>query len=139
MKLNLGCGRDIKEGWRNVDCVDLPGVSQVYRLKDFWPWGDNTFDEVYASHSLEHLPDRKVAIEELWRVCAPGARVVIKLPDYRHVIAVEDPTHKTLWSVNTIEYFTESHGYSYITPARFRILKKETNGEEIVWELEVVK
>jgi hypothetical protein len=33
MKLNLGCGRDIKQGFVNLDYMPLPGVDVVADLE----------------------------------------------------------------------------------------------------------
>ncbi len=56
-KLNLGCGKVSKEGYWNVDIKKLDGVDEAVDLFTFpWPWPDNTFDEVYASHLVEHIP-----------------------------------------------------------------------------------
>ena len=39
MKLHLGCGHIIKEGWVNHDIVPLAGVDVVHDLTKFpWPW-----------------------------------------------------------------------------------------------------
>ena len=61
MKLNLGCGNDLKEGYVNVDIVDYGG-NTIHDINKFpYPFEDNTFDEVLASHVLEPLfPEYKV-------------------------------------------------------------------------------
>ena len=47
-KLNLGCGKDIKEGYINLDIVDYGG-NQIHNINSFpYPFEDNTFDEIYA-------------------------------------------------------------------------------------------
>ena len=56
MKLNLGCGNDIKEGWVNMDYIGAEGVDVVHNLNRLpYPFPDNTFDSILASHVLEHL------------------------------------------------------------------------------------
>ncbi len=45
--------------------IDLPNAS---------------FDMVYCSHVLEHVPDDRRAIRELWRVLKPGGIAVILVP-----------------------------------------------------------
>lgn len=59
-KLNLGCGRDIrpqKEGWTNLDAVPLDGVDVVHDIVDLpYPFDDEAFEWVLASHVLEHIP-----------------------------------------------------------------------------------
>ena len=50
MKLNLGCGKDIKTGYINLDIVDYGG-NEIHDITTFpYPFEDNTFEEIYASH-----------------------------------------------------------------------------------------
>jgi hypothetical protein len=98
MKLNLGCGHDKRAGYLNVDSVAACGPDQVVDLEAFpWPWDDNAAEEVVLHHVLEHLgADAKVFIrimQELYRVCAPGAVVRIAVPHPRHDDFIGDPTH----------------------------------------------
>ncbi|MBD2102837.1 class I SAM-dependent methyltransferase [Leptolyngbya sp. FACHB-261] len=44
------------------------------------PFPDNTFDIVYCSHVLEHVPDDKRAISEFHRVCKPQGWAVLQVP-----------------------------------------------------------
>ena len=54
-KLNIGCGKDIKEGYVNLDVVDYGG-NQIHDLNKFpYPFEENSFEEVFTSHILEHL------------------------------------------------------------------------------------
>ena len=58
MKLHLGAGKDIKEGWVNHDLVKLEGIDITHNLNKYpWPWEDGLFDEVYANNLLEHVQD----------------------------------------------------------------------------------
>lgn len=42
--------------------------------------GDRTFDYVYSSHLLEHLPDCELALRNWWRVLRPGGYLILYLP-----------------------------------------------------------
>lgn len=96
IKLNLGCGSRHLEGFVNVD---LYGDCDVrHDLETFpWPWEASSVGEVLLNHVLEHLgQDPRVFIsimKELYRVCAPGARVQIVVPHPRHDNFLGDPTH----------------------------------------------
>jgi predicted SAM-dependent methyltransferase len=96
LKLNLGCGARRFEGFVNVDKYGEPDVR--LDLEEFpWPWKDSSVDEVKLIHVLEHLggdPDVFIGImKEMYRVCAPGARVGIIVPHPRHDNFIGDPTH----------------------------------------------
>lgn len=96
LKLNLGCGNRKFAGFVNVDKYGTP--DQVVDLEVFpWPWADSCVDEVVLIHVLEHLGGDSETfrgiIQELYRVCAPGARVTIVVPHPRHDNFLGDPTH----------------------------------------------
>lgn len=57
MKLNLGCGRHPREGWVNIDRSDIPEVDRRMDLFRY-PWNipDDSVEEVYCSHIIEHIP-----------------------------------------------------------------------------------
>ena len=81
--LNLGCGARFHPEWTNVDRD--PSDRSVIRhdLLEPLPFADRTFDAVYHSHVLEHLPrDRAVPfLRECRRVLRPGATLRVAVPD----------------------------------------------------------
>jgi predicted SAM-dependent methyltransferase len=80
-KLHIGCGRDIKNGFVNLDSVKLPGVDVVHNLNKYpWPFKKDHFDYVYASHVLEHLSSIIDPMEEIWRITKPDAKVLVNSP-----------------------------------------------------------
>jgi len=96
LKLNLGCGQQPLEGYLNVDKFGSPDL--VCDLEAFpWPWQDDSVDEVVMSHVLEHLGQSPAAfvgvMQELHRICRPGARIRIRVPHPRHDFFLTDPTH----------------------------------------------
>ena len=44
------------------------------------PFADNTFDTILCNHVLEHIPDDKRAMEELYRVLKPGGWGIFQIP-----------------------------------------------------------
>src|SRR5690554_4501003 len=56
------------------------------------PLTDSAVDLVVAVHALEHVPDAEELMRELWRVCAPQARLVIVVPRRRGPWAGMDNT-----------------------------------------------
>lgn len=97
-KLNLGCGFNSIPGFLNVDKSPACHPEFVFDVETQpWPWETNAIREVLFSHSLEHMgADINVflgIIRELYRVCAPNARVRIIVPHPRHDDFINDPTH----------------------------------------------
>ena len=125
-KLNAGCGRDIRAGYINLDATPLPGVDVVHDLTVFpWPFDDDTFDEVLMMSVLEHLPNVVRTVEELWRICRDGAKVVICVPHWNSRTAWLDPTHLRPFDAETFDFFDPEaelcRERSYYTRARFRV------------------
>lgn len=53
---------------------------------------DGRFKLIICNHILEHVPDYKKALRELYRICAPGGCAVISFPMLQSLPAVyEDP------------------------------------------------
>jgi glycosyltransferase involved in cell wall biosynthesis len=97
-RLNLGCGGQHLAGWLNIDKFAAAKPDCVVDLEQLpWPFADDSADEVLLHHVLEHLgqdSDTFLGIlRELYRVCAPGARVRIVVPHPRHQDYLQDPTH----------------------------------------------
>ncbi len=44
------------------------------------PHGDNRFDLIVCCHVLEHVLDDRQALRELWRVTAPGGKLLLQVP-----------------------------------------------------------
>ena len=54
---------------------------------------DGIVEAAYSIHSIEHMRDLITFMEELYRVCAPGAKVYIRSPYYASRKAFVDSTH----------------------------------------------
>jgi len=111
LRLNLGCGRDIREGWVNIDCSPVPGVDHVVDFDDkpVLPFGDDSVMYSEGSHVIEHLRDPLPFMEELWRVTRPGAKAVFRCPYGSTDDADEDPTHVRRMFAGSWGYFGQPH------------------------------
>lgn len=96
LKLDLGCGKNRKEGFIGVDTIKFDNVDIVADLTQPWPWEDNTVSEVNCSHFVEHLEARERIhfVNELHRVLKPGAKAYITVPCWSSSRAYGDMTHK---------------------------------------------
>ena len=96
MKLDLGCGKNKKEGFEGVDSIAFEGVDHVVDLRSFpWPWEDGSVEEVHASHFIEHLPAREriAFVNEIHRILAPGGKATLIAPHWASCRAYGDMTH----------------------------------------------
>jgi len=126
---------DPGERWVNVDRVAIDGVNEVIDLFAYpWvrssnsnPWNENTVDEIWASHLVEHIPhtaryapcattmhQTQGALDgwyawffEAWRILKPGGLLHIVAPTAFSNEGVSDPSHT--------RYILPS-SFSYLSP-----------------------
>ncbi|MFI5171961.1 MAG: class I SAM-dependent methyltransferase [Chitinophagales bacterium] len=82
-------GDKMEKGYSNqqgIQQLDLTGIH----------FQDNYFDYVLCNHVLEHIPDDKKAMSEIYRVLIPGGRAIITIPiNEKLEKTLEDPSIKT--------------------------------------------
>lgn len=110
-RLNVGCGRNIMEGWINLDMMMLDGVDIVADLDDCantaLPMDDNMIDEFLLSHVIEHINSPLPLMQELYRIAKPSAKLVMRVPHGASDDAWEDPTHVRAYFTNSFGYFSQ--------------------------------
>jgi ubiquinone/menaquinone biosynthesis C-methylase UbiE len=116
--LDIGCGSDRQPRAIGVDCRRIPGVELVCDFERGLPFRDNSVAAAYSIHSIEHMRDLIRFMEELYRVCAPGAKVYIKTPYYASRKAFVDPTHVRFMTEESFEYFKAPNYYGLKTNFR---------------------
>jgi SAM-dependent methyltransferase len=124
--LDIGCGRNKRTGAVGIDRIALPGVDLVYDLnKSPYPFAENTFDEIYAIHLVEHMDSILSFLEEIYRISKPNALVTIVTPHHSDSISWQDPTHK--WHLNSysFSYFDPTYPTNYYSAARFEVVRRE--------------
>ena len=115
-RLHLGCGTTIRPGWVNLDRSKLPGVDVVADLdacaRKPLPFADDSIEEFFASHVLEHVHDTLALMQELHRIAKPGATAVFRVPYGSSDDADEDPTHVRRFFLKSFSYFCRL-GYTH--------------------------
>ena len=82
-KLHIG-GQSAHADWKILDVKPGPHVDYVGHCSDLSAFGDDSIQEIYASHVVEHLGYRNElpqALREFHRALAPGGILRISVPD----------------------------------------------------------
>jgi SAM-dependent methyltransferase len=109
-KLNLGCGRNKKKGYINIDILKRYNPDKIINLDKFpWPFKDNSIDEVYLSHVLEHMVDSNKVMQEIHRILKSKGKAVIVVPYFTSIFAFRDPTHKHFFTHKTFDYYLKNY------------------------------
>jgi predicted SAM-dependent methyltransferase len=90
MKLNLGCGTDIRKDYVNIDnCSELKPDIVCNLGHEKLPFKNNSVDYIYANHFFEHLDSNETMflLDELYRVCRDGALIEVISPHQMSPVA----------------------------------------------------
>jgi len=95
LRLHLGCGDKRLKGWLNLDIDPACGPDKVHDVTYLADFSDNSVDEIYACHLLEHIvPYRTLEVLAEWRrVLRPGGTLRLSVPDLRLVMQNRIDTH----------------------------------------------
>lgn len=121
-KCNLGCGRQKKDGFVNVDWDPKAAPDVLHDLNALpYPFADGEFELVEAFHVLEHLDLPFEVMKELHRILAPGGRLHIKVPHFSRGFTHSEHTHG--FGVTFPMYFNDNFSGSGYTGADFTLEK----------------
>jgi hypothetical protein len=83
IKMNLGCGFDLRPGWMNIDLHGQHNPDLVCDATYLQPIEDNVASYVLAQDILEHIHrDRCISTLQEWnRVLKTGGLIEIRVPD----------------------------------------------------------
>jgi predicted SAM-dependent methyltransferase len=99
IKLHLGCGPQILEGWINIDNTEYPGVDRVLDVTAGLPY-NNDASFIFAEHFVEHLSYTEAAamLRECRRVLLDDGVLRLSTPNldwvwashYKHTLTPEE-------------------------------------------------
>jgi len=113
-KLDVGCGRHKVEGTIGMDIDPQSNADIIHDLNKYpYPVEDNSFDEIYAKHIIEHLQDPQKFMAELWRIVRPGGRVFVETPHFTSYMCYSEPQHN--------RYFSYFMLINIIRPLKYKI------------------
>jgi len=88
-RVNIGAGHIPFDGYVNVDMRELPGIDVVAVVDDL-PFEQNSVDEIFSSHTLEHFPQeilRRRLLPYWESLLKPGGIIVTVAPDVEAMAA----------------------------------------------------
>lgn len=79
MKLHIGCGNRYLAGYKHLDARQFPHVDYIGKAEDLSRFEDESIDEIYACHILEHFRRNEVAsvLKEWYRVLYTGGGITL--------------------------------------------------------------
>jgi len=110
LSVDLGCGPNKKPGTWGVDHFPYPDVDQVINLNTIkWDLPSNQFQNIYASHILEHVSSVPNFMTEIHRIACNSAKVHFLTPHFSSLNSYKDPTHIRHLSSQWHSSFTSSY------------------------------
>jgi len=129
MKINLGCGEDIRKGYVNIDKMKIKGVDLQCEIgKETIPLEDNSCNEILASHIFEHIFDLEKLLKELYRISKPGCIIKVRVPYFSHESAFSHYQHVRRFTWTTFDLFNPEHPQHFHSDLKFKVRKKELRG-----------
>jgi len=106
LRLDLACGQNKQAGFIGVD---IAGDADIIQDLEVFPWqfDDNSVDEIFCSHYVEHTSDLIKFMDECYRILKAGGRMTIIAPYYSSMRAWQDPTHVRAISEASFLYYNK--------------------------------
>lgn len=94
------------------------------------PFADESFDLVVSCETIEHVPDVRRALREMWRVARPRAKLFLTTPNYANLMGLYDlyakvrhPGRKDDQPFDRRQWFPQIRGY--VRGAGWSILRSD--------------
>lgn len=114
MKLHIGCGKKYLPGYSHMDIMPSEHIDYIGNANDLSGFEDNSIDEIYACHVLEHFNRNEIGgvLKEWYRVIRSGGAVRIAVPDFEAIVAEYTQT-KNLNAVLGLLYGGQNYEYNF--------------------------
>lgn len=114
LKLHLGCGEKILEGFVNVDIRALPGVNLVSDIKTLREFANDTVDLIYVCHVLEHFTRReyKNVLKRWYDLLKHEGVLRIAVPNFESICKYYNKT-KDLNSIRGLLYGGQNYEQNF--------------------------
>jgi len=128
----------------NIDRDPRTRPDIVRNIERGLPFSDNTVDEIFSRHTLEHIDPEYIhfVMFEMWRVLKPGGRLKVIVPINKGWLS--SPEHKCPFGETSVIFFTD---WNSREPYQFKLISNKTlfidkdvpQTEELHFELEAIK
>jgi len=132
VKLNIGCGKDYRQGYVNVDVRNTVKADVVCDIMDITDiMQPESVNEIIANDILEHFSflETDKLVSKLHWIMKAGAWVEIRVPDldvlidhYKQGILNADRLSYLLYGAQDYEYNYHYNGFSY-TSLKAKLMK----------------
>lgn len=135
MKLNIGCGKDKREGYINIDIDPKVNPNKVVNIENGLPFRSNTFDYILCLQILEHVFNIYFVMSEIHRVGKNHAKVEIEVPYYKSKVAYTCADHKRFFTDDTFRFFK---GFKVLSIKKYRgrLIPWHIHGLKIILEVQ---
>ena len=149
-KVQLGAGNTNSEDYINTDFYQMENTDLQLNLSEKFPFDDNTIEEFYSHHVLEHIYITNIDLlfKEIYRCLNTNGRFISVLPDFEKAalqfIKGENLYNSTgsIWGCATLGWKPkEAHQHVYgwtknsltnkLKEHNFRIKEIKQTGEDI--------
>ncbi|CDX34975.1 conserved hypothetical protein [Mesorhizobium sp. ORS 3359] len=137
LRLNLGCGHIALADYINVDARDLPGVDVVADVGNL-PVEENSVDEIFSAHLIEHFPLETLRRRLLPYWCSklrPGGTFKAVTPDAAAMVQATAAGTMSFEDFREVTYGAQDYDgdyhFSLFTPGSLQELLQEMGFKEI--------
>ena len=105
------------------------------------PFNDNSFDIVYTKSFVEHFYYPEKIFKEIFRVLKPGGKIITLTPHWKFMsnFFYEDYTHRTPFTIESINDIQQVSGFKNIESYNFRQLPVIWNFSFLVFFSELTR
>jgi predicted SAM-dependent methyltransferase len=133
LKIEIGGGRNPKEGYKNVDIIEE--ADYVCNLEhESLPFKDESVKKIYSHHAFEHIENTIFLMNECWRVLKWGGLLHIIVPHKDCTLAWQDPTHKVYWTEENMKFYCgdylKKYSLDYGIAACFKQIKNKVTAPD---------
>ena len=145
-RLNIGCGKDTRAGYTNIDIRKLGNVDTV---QDIWllKFEPNSIEEILANDIIEHFPQSQVQILlsrfNQWLI--PGGKLLIRVPNMvtlAQSLVKEDRSEACIQRIYGGQQYPENFHKSGFTKNMMKGLLVEFSSikfcdDDVQWNMEI--